>query len=1422
MNSQWAEMRGMTEAGECATRAGRQWRAAAALWGIWLVSILAAAAGNGGAAISRDAWSKLSADLRRRVDVRDAGDRPILVTVVAGADAPVPAVLERAVSGRPIGPIRHFVGQIRPSRLLKLASQPGVLSVFSEDTFQTALMKPDGDGPPRAALRSDPLLRRTALEQGKTAALKQAGERIPLPQRPHGPEGSIGGAATLRPAAGPLSSARQLLSPRSADIHNAQAAWSSGWTGKGVTVAVVDTGVDFCNPDLQGRQARVAGGAYDGWPFAFDPVSSYYYATEPALTIGPDTYWDYVTDTYFCHTLPVEGVTCSGGQCSADLKVDFGSDVGWPWAPVTLPFTWPDTSRSGNYRYSIHPDYILFLIGYFWSLGYAGTDLVPPAVIVSDETTPGVYDTVYVDTDFDQSFLDEKPMRRGDELAGADLVTAQNLWGTDGLWDLSAGMLGWISDGEHLPPGLTALYTSPLPAAPAPGELLVFICDGDGHGTNCSSMVAGRAVMEDPFGLGPINPLFAGAAGIGGAGGPVVRGMAPGAAVAAFVRGFDLPLDSWALCVLGFDGAPNTGDEVQIVSNSWGDSDIVEDGWDAVSRYPAYINRFLSDRISFLSSTGNGGPGYGTMTRPSGNSFISVGASTSFGELSTFERATADRFTWGDVIPFSNRGPGMSGASGPDVVAVGAFGTACYPLNLFGNGQAAYSDFGGTSMSCPIAAGVLALVYEAFHQTRGRWPSWEEARVFLMQGAHDLYYDVLTQGAGLVDAGASTAIAAGETYRVEPAEWLAGGFRGRAFPAFPAELRAGQATSTTITITNPTAQPLDLELEAVELLQTGYTFHTFNSPANTPVASFTSPTILLDITSQIATRDPDLVRAQFAFKYTLFDPEEDYIYNMRWRILFYDWTDLNHDGILWNDGNLNGQVDDNEIQGDPVTGQPEYNRFTYGYPSGTMIEASVGRDSLSRRHDGVFLGFQRRTGNAAAELRGRVTYYSWTPWSWVGLSPVTLNIPPGGSAIVVATLAIPPDTRPGIYQGALRVKSGGGHRVIPIVTHVAPLSANFAFGAENPFAPVEDRLPDNKHVFGGFDWSWRYESGDWRVVYFDAPEDSATLGRHLFVDVDFLYDKSDVDVFVFGPDPDDPSALNDPLFFGPYGEQRLGGSVDTYLGGGTFKRFTNTGGSREVIAGPLTWGGLHFVALHHVLFGDNSFGEPYVGRVWTATVQPLPIEGRGPSGSIPASFTSDVDISEGISVEAFGLTQPVTMRNLPIKQDNQADYCDTPSQIIPIDIAHCAVLEVSTGSQTAVDIDLFVLKDDGDGTPECGGDDALMAHSTTPAADEFVSLIRPADGRYWAIIHGYEVPGPGQTCSVVVRALQGTGLSVPVPPAGAVTAGTPVTFDVNWNGLSGPGQWEGALLIGPSYAPGALMIPVTVWMPVAADAWMLR
>jgi uncharacterized repeat protein (TIGR01451 family) len=1361
---------------------------------------------------SDEALSKLAPELRPIAKARSP--ELVLVTVLMQAGTKVQPYFQQVVVRKPIGGLQWATGEIRGANLLKLASLPGVISVVSFQSY-APVPAPNDDFRGGIGYRPPSL----KLERGRGAQVKEALRKLtagmspeqvreklrtdpafrakvseilgrPLPERPALPE-----KPSLPPQGG-----IQPATIKVRDVHGASVAWTKGYTGTGVVAAVVDTGVDFAHPDLQGTQARVPSGAYAGWPYSYDTLSGFYYAFgEP--TIGPDTYWDMAGNTYYAHTFPVESPTCNGITCTANLEIDFGSDAGWSWPPVVLPFVWPDTSKSGQYYYTVHPDLPLWDAGSSLGLGYAADPYyAPAAVIVADEATAGVYDTVYVDADFDQDLTNNKPMRKGDELAGVDLYDAAGNPGTDGIWDLSAGMLAWIADGENVPPGTNVLYSGlPVPEA---GRLLAFIGDDDSHGTNCAGDIAAQGVITDPEWIGPINPIFGGAENYGGVGGPVLSGMAPGARIAAFQHGFWLPFDSWVLAALGFDGVPNTDDEAQISSNSWGGSATINDGWDETSRFAHWLNRNFAPNLAFLVATGNGGHGYGTVTEPDGGSIIDVGASTMYGTLTYFEFILDETMlTYGDVQPWSNRGPTTLGDVSPDVVAVGAWGTGANPLNLYyGNGQAAYDIFGGTSMATPIAAGNLALVYQAFKAKNGRWPTWQEAKAIFLSGATDLGYDVLTQGSGNVNADRATDIAAGLNYGfwAEPAQWTAGSYRGTDYPAFPAILHPGQSDSQTFTLHNTytdtfTVNIADTMLERVAEVTFTIPFPSFSPPP------FTRPTWITDITDLINIYDPDLIRAQVVFPYSVFDSGYNYSYDNRWRVMFYGWKDLNGDGNLWTDTNGNGRVDAGEIDA------YEYNRFTYGYPSGTYLEASLGKDSYSRwldpaqtAGDGIFFGVQRRTGTAAVTMEVRITFYKKADWDWL-TTDASVDLPEGGNATFNATLSVPADAKPGVYEGAIEVSHASHKTVIPVVVHVAANSPTFSFGASSLDEPIGDMPYDNGHLFGGFDWTWRYEAGDWKLYYFDLPSDTAGPGKAMVVDTQWITVPTDVDTWIYGAAPDFYST-SDPAFFGPQSVEQVGGSNDTNIGAGIFTFDTATGGPREVVAGEIR-DGLGFIALHNVLYAGTQLGEPIVGQAYQVQASPAPVvittsNAVNPSpvqfgGSWVESFTSAYTLTEGLGVLAFGLSQPRSWENVNLPPG--PGVCDWSYSF---SVANGGLIEATAWSTNIADIDLYLFG-------------PVSASSTTPTAWEQVRVKRPPDGTYQVCVDNWS--GTPGTFNLILRVIQGTDLVVSGLPAGTINANTPITFTVTFTKTAAPGTtWEGVLYLGPAAAPTALEIPVTV------------
>jgi len=133
-------------------------------------------------------------------------------------------------------------------------------------------------------------------------------------------------------------------------------------------------------------------------------------------------------------------------------------------------------------------------------------------------------------------------------------------------------------------------------------------------------------------------------------------------------------------------------------------------------------------------AAGNTGPGRMTIGSPGiAESVLTVGA--------------VDRID--TIASFSSRGPTADGRVKPDIVMPGtdiisarAAGTSLGTVQ----GQY-YTALSGTSMACPMAAGLCALALQAKPSLR---PA--ELKAMLMQSSVDLHVDANAQGFGRADA----------------------------------------------------------------------------------------------------------------------------------------------------------------------------------------------------------------------------------------------------------------------------------------------------------------------------------------------------------------------------------------------------------------------------------------------------------------------------------------------------------------------------------------------------------------------------------------------------------------------------------------------------------------------------------------------
>ena len=182
------------------------------------------------------------------------------------------------------------------------------------------------------------------------------------------------------------------------------------------------------------------------------------------------------------------------------------------------------------------------------------------------------------------------------------------------------------------------------------------------------------------------------------------------------------------------------------------------------------------------------------------------------------------------------------------------------------------------------------------------------------------------------------------------------------------------------------------------------------------------------------------------FPYSEFDPNGDYAYDQRWRLLTYDWTDINGDGNLWTDKDGDGAVDHKDFDNDlEHRRQPrrEFRRSPRSTRTSTSGSCTTGPapnalrihvgDPAERSTDGLFIGFSHAEKSAAIPVTHfsiTVDFYDNQDWSW-------LTTPASASGSFSATLAVPAGTPAGMYEGAIVASKGGHDTAIPVSLTVA-------------------------------------------------------------------------------------------------------------------------------------------------------------------------------------------------------------------------------------------------------------------------------------------------------------------------------------------------------------------------------------------------
>ena len=650
-------------------------------------------------------------------------------------------------------------------------------------------------------------------------------------------------------------------------------------SGNGTVIAIVDTGVDFSNLDIQHSLARDK----LNHPIMLDPDGQ-------GIVLTNATFFAYIDDDDIIrnYSKPIPSHMTSSVYVSKDgvfldlfqggkgSKIPIYNSFFPQLGTVIFNGTLANDMKIGeDNRNYIKSQSGVYHLGVIYQGGLQGPlariQAVP--VLVVDSFTPGVYDTIIPDLstswkdytrfdlksgekpDYDFDFTDEKPIVLG---SGNEFLVYDS--NDDGKNDFSAGTIGahvldvyGVIENESvvIDDNLNVINGTLLPPLDPDGAFFGIMTDFMGHGTSSAASITSRG--HETYNIYNGTKRYS------------ISGIAPDAKIVPvkalwfgdtvygwlWSAGFENKDHNWK-----FSGNPR----VDIISNSWGVSNFpsfkASPGMDVLSLVLSVLAtpHSLDDDypgVTMITSAGNSGHGYGTIGLPNASPFgISVGATTNnvfvgYGPFKDQPRFGNTIDHYNHVVDFSSRGPSSIGDPKPDIMSIGAHGFT--PSNVLktekDSKDESFSLFGGTSMAAPIVSGSAAILMEEMTKLSQDYDPFLIKNI-LMSTATDLYNDPFTQGSGLANVESALDYVHGEngvfivhndaSYTnikkiLEPAmeniNSTAIGFDRFQFPShslpmtswFAGQLFSGDRTTSTFTIENPTNNTLTISVQSKTL-----------------------------------------------------------------------------------------------------------------------------------------------------------------------------------------------------------------------------------------------------------------------------------------------------------------------------------------------------------------------------------------------------------------------------------------------------------------------------------------------------------------------------------------------------------------------------------------------------------------------------
>jgi len=1098
-----------------------------------------------------------------------------------------------------------------------------------------------------------------------------------------------------------------------------------GYNGNGIKIGIVDTGTDFTNPDVRDSIARDKNNA----PIMIDADGQGIVLTNATFVANINSKG---TIQNYTHTIPKnvtsfvyvtsKGVFLNLHKNGKGTYVQVYNSLypkgGNPVLNGTVPSDYKIGKDSRHYILSKSGVYHFGMIYENISQGqYYRLQLVP--VLVVDSNIPGFYDTIIADMSdswkdyqkfdsftaptYDYDFTDESTITLGG--GNENLVYDSN---HDGNLDYGAGTVGAhvldvygvITKPSLVDKKLGAINGTLLPPLDPHGNFFGIMYDFGGHGTGTAGSITSSG--KQSYGIYTNSTKYH------------ILGVAPGAKIVP-IKALWLgdAIYGW-LWAAGFDQEKNqwkyTGNtRVDIISNSWGISTFPAlqsvPGLDVQSLLLSTLCVPHSLDVNYpgilmVSSSGNAGPGYGTMGTPDAAPFgITVGAVTDnvfvgYGSFKNQPRFGNNTSHFGEVSGFSSKGPSLIGDPKPDLMAVGEYSYVPTSITKSSkNNTNQYGLFGGTSLAAPLVAGSAAILMESLKDKNIPYNPFTIKNI-LMSTATDLGNDPFSQGSGLVnvtnavnfvlgnddvftvyndasysntkkildsalDSMNSSSVGLTKINLTNSSLPETSWFGGRLYP--------GDRTSATFTIVNPTNHTLEINVEPQKLGLIKYDVYNGTTqvrlqdplikksgvyrPDYVPlqeIKNYTGLTSFFEKTNPIPD-DASLLVLNLAFPFSQFmnSSAKTYADDMKISSLYmYDWDKKNDTSVpasndlsLINRGGSWGTVQELRVS-EPAT-KIKHIPLVGVYPVPTRYSYWTG---------------DTKKNSTSSDYTLTASYYKKIPWNQIWTNSKNISIKPHGSAKIITTLIVPLDQSPGLYQAFVKFE-GSAHAVNVPVSYVVMKKLQPKDLPTVIQGQQGDTLYGNGYIGGGFDMSNRYNAGDWRQYYFDVTDKTI---NSIAMTLSWKDPDTNLSVFVIDPQGKIIQTNNPPGVLGPLQgwptSDWLGPSTSFSEGGG-FYPVKNKDTTSTALYASVNQTGVYSVLIHAPLFGGRSISEPVTITTKFSTL--LPIESQPQLiVDIPLFINSNYTlnpqiIGQGIEDAKYYLdgTEPKTINQTGLTKD---------------------------------------------------------------------------------------------------------------------------------------------------------------------------